>query len=254
LLIYIFITQYNSFFELSKRRNPDSYDYAGIISKSFVNSYNYNTCVVSRDLASLYRANFYMDNPRVKLILPDQANISEYIDECSWVIIIGNFQYRQNPIFKFVPDQSVVNNPIQIEIIKISESKGILMVPSESMRRTVGNYDSHKKTMSSLSGDNGALVFGPYVKMSKGKYIAKLKYSSNGNSKNNIGVFDVSGYVPNLKEVVFASIPIWPTESIQSIELPFEIIDEKFQMQFRVWVNGNYDILDVYRIEVLRAP
>jgi hypothetical protein len=195
-----------------------------------------------------------MNNKNVKFILASKNNISEYIKNCSWVISVGSFKYDQKPLFRFIPDQLNIQNNQPIEFIQLSKSKGVTMIPSESAQHTTGVFDNSKSAMKSISGESGALIFGPYISMSKGKYIARLRYSSVSTRKESVGNFDVNGYMPiNKSGSVLNNVPISPSAKITSIELPFTVKDESSQMEFRVWVNGKYEKFYLYGIEVFEV-
>lgn len=103
----------------------------------------------------------------------------------------------------------------------------------------IGAYVENTKSLVAAQGQQGALAFGPYIKLNEGTYLATFDIVSGASDPNLlVGEVDVYGSIPSKRENLLSKTPIRASGS-QKLLVAFRVVgsaDVKYE--FRVWSNG----------------
>lgn len=117
--------------------------------------------------------------------------------------------------------------------------EGTYLPATENTPHFVGTFDSRKNAVISSIGEVGYLVYGPYLAMRAGKYVAAFTITGTGNNGNEqLGEVDVNGLTSAKPENQINVAKIFAIGSEQIIPIPFIVDDRNVKFEFRVQVNG----------------
>lgn len=111
---------------------------------------------------------------------------------------------------------------------------------SKATPHQIGQFSDSSKTMIAKPDEQGALAFGPYIILDKGKYrVLFFIDAPDSGEKREIGTVDVDGYNSDANlEHIYAKSPIYTGNQKQVLQLDFEVVDPTLKHEFRVWSNG----------------
>lgn len=86
-------------------------------------------------------------------------------------------------------------------------------------------------------GEAGALAYGPYIALPKGRYVARFEVAGCGTAVEPSGTVDVTAFVDGGPTVLAQSV-LRPESAWQNVDVPFELAKGMVGMEFRVISNG----------------
>ena len=256
LPLFILFTNYSIISDLKSSKQAGLYDQGCQFVNKYLGDDVKKLLIIGPDLASLYRCNFYMSNPGLGFRQEKNGvNISSFSDDAEWLLLFGN--YGVDKYLKSLSIPVVDRSGISLgeySLIHVSNPSSMLIKVDSKTPHTIGKFESAGTArLYAVQGDIGALMFGPYKKLKPGRYAAKYFLTAKSlNPEEVLGNVDVSSFdKENNKEEILAVSPITKT-STQSgpIELIFDIDDKNVVYQFRVWVNGVAQMVDIASVEV----
>jgi len=93
-------------------------------------------------------------------------------------------------------------------------------------------------SMEARSGEAGFLVYGPYIALGRGRYVAEYEVAGCSDASASPGSVDVSAFVNGIPTVV-AAAPIPAGTAWQRIAVPFDLATPGVGMEFRVQASGS---------------
>jgi phosphoglycerol transferase len=257
LPLFILFTNYSIVIDLNPSKQAGLYDQACQFSNKYLGNGVKKLLIIGPDLASLYRCNFYMSNPGLGFRQEKNGvNISSFSDDVEWLLLFGNYgvdKYLKNLSIPVV-DRSG-NSLGEYSLIHVSNPSSMLIEVDSQTPHTTGKFGGiGTSRLYAVKGDVGALMFGPYKKLKPGRYKAKYFVSAKyPNSEEVLGNLDVSSFDRSSNaEEVLAKSPL--TRSLTErgpIELIFNVDDKNVVYQFRIWVNGVAQMVEISSVEVM---
>lgn len=118
-----------------------------------------------------------------------------------------------------------------------------VFIASTATPHQIGYFDASNNAMVSKLGEQGALAFGPYIELEKGRYRATFTLDANGDSSVvEAGAVDVNGYNDGGTGKIYGKLPISLDSKKQEISIEFYVTDPSLRHEFRVWSNGTAKI------------
>jgi hypothetical protein len=119
----------------------------------------------------------------------------------------------------------------------ISKPFGLLILPRQ-IPHAIGTVQQSSQALwlEARPGQQGALAFGPYVSLEKGRYEAAFQLTADGvDAQESVGEIDVA--VNGGQRIVSAEITSSPKEKL--MVLPFKVAGSALNYEFRVFTKGN---------------
>ncbi|MDD5036245.1 MAG: hypothetical protein PHE55_15970, partial [Methylococcaceae bacterium] len=164
---------------------------------------------------------------------PDRANeLADSIESLGYARFIDKpdyFGFRLRPVDK----------PEQIPFAGYRNLRRIINM-SVTTPHIVGRFDAKHSEMVAKEGEQGVLVFGPYISLFPGKYRVSFFLTANGNGKEPVASVNVASTAEGKMNLV-TSIDVNPSTKEQSIKLIFEA-KSKFVYEFRILTKGNAQV------------
>jgi hypothetical protein len=124
------------------------------------------------------------------------------------------------------------------------------ILPEEKSLRTTGKFDVKKQSITSNIGSEGALYYGPYKELAKGKY--RIIFNISSNTTEDSGHVDVASTKGHSFKL-YASERIVGLKGNRTINLDFDVDENGHLFEFRVFTTGKSDIqflgLELIRIK-----
>ncbi|NOE90758.1 hypothetical protein GWZ71_18100, partial [Vibrio cholerae] len=122
------------------------------------------------------------------------------------------------------------------------------IVPEKKSLRTTGIFDEKTQSIISKVGDNGALYYGPYKELAKGKY--RITFHIKSNTTEDSGHVDVISTMKNSVKL-YAKESIVGVKGSKKINLEFDVDENGHLFEFRVFSTGRSDI-ELLGLELMR--
>lgn len=125
-----------------------------------------------------------------------------------------------------------------------------IFLASTATPHQIGHFNNSVMAMVSNPGDQGALAFGPYIVLGKGKYRASFSIKATAQREGiEVGALDVNGYSDKIPNRLYNRIPIHAGSRKQELQIEFEVVDPSLKHEFRVWSNGAGTI-ELFKISI----
>jgi hypothetical protein len=125
------------------------------------------------------------------------------------------------------------------------------IVPAADSPHTAGKYDPATKAMTARKSEVGALLFGPYARLSPGQYRVTYRILAESEVDGaEVGAVDASGFIPGKPVEVLAQVPLKAARAEQSVTLNFVARNPDHLHEFRVWTNGKAKSVSVKSVLV----
>ena len=113
------------------------------------------------------------------------------------------------------------------------------IVPDEQSLRTTGKFDKETRSIISSLGEEGALYYGPYKELAKGKY--RVSFDVKTNTTEDSGYVDIVSTRERTFKL-YARERIVGLKGNRTISLDFDVEENGHLFEFRVFTTGKYDI------------
>nr|BCN22268.1 hypothetical protein [Vibrio mimicus] len=124
------------------------------------------------------------------------------------------------------------------------------IVPEEKSLRTIGKFDEKKQSIISNIGNDGALYYGPYKELAKGRY--RISFHIKSNTTEDSGHVDVVSTMKHSFKL-YAKESIVGVKGSRIIHLDFDVDENGHFFEFRVFSTGKSDVqflgLELMRIK-----
>lgn len=132
------------------------------------------------------------------------------------------------------------------EVFQVDRVRGMecitkpwIILASTATPHQIGKFNNSVMAMVSNPGDQGALAFGPYLALEKGKYRASFSIRATAQGEGiEVGALDVNGASNIIPHRLYNKIPIHAGSRKQELQIEFEVVDPSLKHEFRVWSNG----------------
>lgn len=137
---------------------------------------------------------------------------------------------------------------------KVQETPKVVLsiIAKTDTPHVVGSYSDSSKSMHADIGQKGVVVYGPYVKLEPGNYIATFDISANSkDTATDLGTVDVNQTIQQDKKVLGNRI-LRGNAQPQKISIDFSVSNKDATYEFRVISNGTGTI-DYRGVEVKKV-
>lgn len=125
-----------------------------------------------------------------------------------------------------------------------------IFLSSSATPHLIGQFNISTMAMTSSLGEQGALAFGPYIVLEKGKYRSWFTIRSAAKQEGiEVGSVDVNASSDQIPSKLYKKTPVYSGTGDQKIQIEFEVIDPSLKHEFRVWSNGQGTI-ELYRVDL----
>jgi phosphoglycerol transferase len=256
LPLFILFTNHSIINHLKPSKQAGLYDQACQFTNKYLGDNVKKLLIIGPDLASLYRCNFYMSNPGLGFRQEKNGvNISSFSDNVEWLLLFGNYEVERYMEKFSIPVIDPAGNSLgEYSLIHVSNPSSMLIEVDSQTPHTTGKFGAiGTARLYAVKGDVGALMFGPYKKLKPGRYSAKYFVTAkNENSEEVLGNVDVASFdrKNNIEEILTSGAITKAYTERGPIELIFDVDNKNVVYQFRVWVNGVAQMVDIASVEV----
>jgi phosphoglycerol transferase len=246
--------------QVAPRYSADIFDSAGIVANKILGSEAMGLVVVGPDLANVMRTLFYINAPlETYLILPlgSEVDESNLPDGTRWVLTIGG--YKTNLSDSKVTTFRLSDDKVDLVEINSSSFSANLsgpvfeFKPSRYTLHTTGVFDEKNQVMLSVSEEGGTLAHGQNIKLSRGKYVAVFEVLAMASKDHiSLGTIDVTSSPTAEQAFVVGASVLRSSDQLQSIRIPFEVIDSGLFHQFRVWIHPGPSGIGLKNIKIYK--